>query len=193
LLVGAAAQHFRLGEQRSPKQPVLALYTPDFDRHGWHSPHTVIDVVTDDMPFLVDSISMLVYRRGLAIHRLLHPLLSVGRGPAGGTLQQTLPRGAWPAGQPPNRGFTSRSIASVTAASDRRSAAGDWSTFSPTCAPRSRTAPPCSSACTMPRAMLRRSAARATKWRTICSWIATNNFVFLGYAEYFVRPLSSTP
>jgi NAD-specific glutamate dehydrogenase len=44
-------QHFRLGEVRAPKQPPLALYTPDFDRHGWHSPHTVIDVVTDDMPF----------------------------------------------------------------------------------------------------------------------------------------------
>jgi hypothetical protein len=97
-LLGAAVQHFRLGDVRAPKQTRIALYTPDFDRHGWHSEHTVIDVVTDDMPFLVDSISMLVYRHGLAIHRLLHPLLSVGRS-AGGTLQQTLPRGA-AGGQP---------------------------------------------------------------------------------------------
>jgi glutamate dehydrogenase len=61
------------------KQAAAALYTPDFDRHGWHSPHTVIDVVTDDMPFLVDSITMVVYRHGLVIHRLLHPLLGAER------------------------------------------------------------------------------------------------------------------
>lgn len=66
-LLGAAVQHFRLGEVRAPKQATAALYTPDFDRHGWHSPHTVIDVVTDDMPFLVDSITMLVYHHGLVI------------------------------------------------------------------------------------------------------------------------------
>jgi glutamate dehydrogenase len=78
-LLGAAVQHFRLGEVRAPKQAAAALYTPDFDRHGWHSPHTVIDVVTDDMPFLVDSITMLVYHHGLVIHRLLHPLLGAER------------------------------------------------------------------------------------------------------------------
>jgi glutamate dehydrogenase len=78
-LLGAAVQHFRLGEARAPKQAAAALYTPDFDRHGWHSPHTVIDVVTDDMPFLVDSITMVVYRHGLVIHRLLHPLLGAER------------------------------------------------------------------------------------------------------------------
>jgi glutamate dehydrogenase len=53
----------------------------------------VIDVVTDDMPFLVDSITMVVYRRGLVIHRLLHPLISAERD-AEGKLLRTLPRGA---------------------------------------------------------------------------------------------------
>ncbi len=78
-LLGAALQHFHLGQVRAEKQAATALYTPDFDRHGWHSPHTVIDIVTDDMPFLVDSITMVVYRHGLVIHRLLHPLLGVER------------------------------------------------------------------------------------------------------------------
>ncbi|MBL8395631.1 MAG: NAD-glutamate dehydrogenase, partial [Candidatus Accumulibacter sp.] len=97
-LIGAALQHFRLGELRPLRQPAIALYTPDFDRHGWHSPHTVIDVVTDDMPFLVDSITLLVYRHGLVIHRLLHPLLGAERD-AAGRLQRSLPRGA-PGSQP---------------------------------------------------------------------------------------------
>ncbi len=92
-LLGAATQHFRLGEVRPARAAVSVLYTPDFDRHGWHSPHTVIDVVTDDMPFLVDSITMVVYRRGLVIHRLLHPLISAERD-AEGKLLRILPRGA---------------------------------------------------------------------------------------------------
>jgi len=56
-LLGAAVQHFRLGEERRLGEACVMLYTPDFDRHGWHSPHTVLDVVTDDVPFLVDSIN----------------------------------------------------------------------------------------------------------------------------------------
>jgi glutamate dehydrogenase len=82
-LHGAAIQHNRLGQSRSAGQAVIALYTPDFDRHGWHSPHTVIDIVTDDMPFLVDSVTMVVYNRGLAIHRLIHPVLGIERDAAG--------------------------------------------------------------------------------------------------------------
>ena len=76
-LHGAAIQHTRLGQTRQSGQATIALYTPDFDRHGWHSPHTVIDIVTDDMPFLVDSVTMVIYNSGLAIHRLIHPVLGV--------------------------------------------------------------------------------------------------------------------
>lgn len=91
-LHSAALQHHRLASERSPNQAVVALYTPDFDRHGWHSPHTVVDVVTDDMPFLVDSLTMTVYRRGLAIHRMVHPVLGIDRD-ASGKLMKSVPRG----------------------------------------------------------------------------------------------------
>ena len=91
-LHGAAIQHHRLGLQRLAGQAAIAFYTPDFDRHGWHSAHTVIDIVTDDMPFLVDSITMVVYRHGLAIHKLMHPLLGIVRD-AAGTLQRSAVRG----------------------------------------------------------------------------------------------------
>ncbi len=92
-LHGAAIQHHRLGLQRLPGQAAIAFYTPDFDRHGWHSAHTVIDIVTDDMPFLVDSITMVIYRHGLAIHKLMHPLLGIVRD-AAGTLQRSEVRGS---------------------------------------------------------------------------------------------------
>ncbi|MDR0576983.1 MAG: NAD-glutamate dehydrogenase [Candidatus Accumulibacter sp.] len=82
-LHGAAIQHARVGQERQSGEATVTLYTPDFDRHGWHSPHTVIDIVTDDMPFLVDSVTMAVYNRGLTIHRLIHPVLGIERDAAG--------------------------------------------------------------------------------------------------------------
>ena len=86
-LHGAAIQHHRLGKSRLPGQAVIAFYTPDFDRHGWHSAHTIVDIVTDDMPFLIDSITMLIYHQGLTIHRLMHPLLGVERDASGELLR----------------------------------------------------------------------------------------------------------
>lgn len=92
-LFGAAIQHHRLGLTRLPGQAAIAFYAPDFDRHGWHSPHTAIDIVTDDMPFLVDSITMLIYQQGLVVHRLMHPLLGVVR-EADGQWRRSAERGS---------------------------------------------------------------------------------------------------
>ena len=92
-LHGAAVQHHRLAQTRAAGQAVISLYTPDFDRHGWHSPHTVIDIVTDDMPFLVDSVTMLIHDHGLAIHRLIHPILGIERGDDG-QIRRSAQRGA---------------------------------------------------------------------------------------------------
>jgi glutamate dehydrogenase len=39
----------------------------------------VLDIVTDDMPFLVDSVTMELARHGLAAHRVIHPQLRVRR------------------------------------------------------------------------------------------------------------------
>ena len=82
-LHGAALQHYRIGTSRPAKQAEVFIYTPDFDRHGWHSPHTVVDIVTDDMPYLVDSITMAVNKHNLTIHRLMHPLIGIERDTAG--------------------------------------------------------------------------------------------------------------
>ena len=35
----------------------LRVYNPSLDADGWSSPHKVIDLVTDDRPFLVDSLT----------------------------------------------------------------------------------------------------------------------------------------
>ncbi len=78
-LYGAVVSHWHLGTVRPSGRPVVAVYNPDVDQHGWQSPHSVVDVVADDMPFLVNSITMELSRHGLGIHVVLHPVMGVRR------------------------------------------------------------------------------------------------------------------
>jgi glutamate dehydrogenase len=82
-LFGAALAHLRLAHQRLPGEPKIAVVSPAFDEHGFASPHTVVQVVTDDMPFLPDSLTTELTRHGLGLHIALHPVFVVERGPDG--------------------------------------------------------------------------------------------------------------
>ena len=86
---GAALSHLRLGEHREPGQALVRVYNPQIEQHGWQSTHTVVEVVTDDMPFLVDSASMALNRLGLLIHITIHPVMPIRRD-AEGVLQAVL-------------------------------------------------------------------------------------------------------
>ncbi|HWD23797.1 MAG TPA: NAD-glutamate dehydrogenase [Burkholderiales bacterium] len=78
-LKGAAAAHLAFGRKFSPGSAKIRAYNPVFEQHGWESTHTVIDIVNDDMPFLVDSVTMEVNRQALTVHLLVHPVLRVRR------------------------------------------------------------------------------------------------------------------
>src|SRR5919112_961636 len=60
---------------------------PHVEEHGWQSTHTVIEMVNDDMPFLVDSTRMEINRQGYAIHMILHPVMNVRRDEEGRLLE----------------------------------------------------------------------------------------------------------
>jgi glutamate dehydrogenase len=76
---GAAVTHWSFARQRTPGTTRVRVYNPNFEEHGWQSTHTVLEIVTDDMPFLVDSTRMGVNRQGYAIHLMLHPIMRVRR------------------------------------------------------------------------------------------------------------------
>lgn len=83
-LVAVAYSMWKLSKKRKPKQPTLRVYNPTLQQEGWQTPHTVIQIVNDDMPFLVDSIThMLTSTLGLRIHVMNHPLMIVNRGQNG--------------------------------------------------------------------------------------------------------------
>jgi glutamate dehydrogenase len=87
---GAAVSHWSFARQRTPGSAKIRVYNPLFDEHGWQSTHTVVEIVNDDMPFLVDSTRMAVNRQGYAIHVMLHPIMKVRRD-GEGRLVEVLP------------------------------------------------------------------------------------------------------
>jgi glutamate dehydrogenase len=91
-LYGAAVSHWRFMRRGGPDAPRIRIYNPNIDEHGWQSPHTVIEIVHRDMPFLVDSVRMQINAQGLISHLIIHPVMSVRRDGAG-TLTDLLPRG----------------------------------------------------------------------------------------------------
>ncbi len=76
---GAAFAHFRLAAMRKPGEALVRIYTPRIEANGWQIPHSVIEIVNDDMPFLLDSISAVIARRGIGVHLVAHPVLRVRR------------------------------------------------------------------------------------------------------------------
>jgi glutamate dehydrogenase len=78
-LAGAARSHLELGWRRTPGQSLVRIFNPDRERNGFESPHTLVQIVTDDRPFLVDSVGIAFARAGLAMHLIVHPVLEVRR------------------------------------------------------------------------------------------------------------------
>src|SRR6202165_3532754 len=84
-LYGAALSHWNFARKRDPGTVRLRVFNPSIEEHGWQSTNTIIEIVNDDMPFLVDSVTMEVNRHGLTLHLVMHPIIAVKRS-ADGTL-----------------------------------------------------------------------------------------------------------
>ena len=86
-IVGAAASIRELAGRRAPGDTLVAVFTSTRGEHGWTSRRTIVNICTDDSPFLVDSVTAAVARQGLAVHLLMHPVLSVRRDDDGELLE----------------------------------------------------------------------------------------------------------
>ncbi|MFY9288820.1 MAG: NAD-glutamate dehydrogenase [Alphaproteobacteria bacterium] len=78
-----AASIWNLAQNLKPKSYHLRLYNPSPVKDGWTVDHSVIELVHDDMPFLVDSVSGTLQKRGLTIHLTIHPVLYINRDATG--------------------------------------------------------------------------------------------------------------
>ncbi len=185
-LSGAALSILTFARARRPGQAAIRLFNPAQGSHGFESPHTVVEIVNDDMPFLVDSIAGAFSLKGTGVHLVVHPTYTARRDPDG-RLLAIAPAGA------PVEGGTRESLMHLEidqqeaselpriearlaeVLTDVRAAVGDW------------------------RMMLGKldeavSRLNARIWSDpngevreaidFLSWARTHHFTFLGYREY---------
>ncbi|HEV2812266.1 MAG TPA: NAD-glutamate dehydrogenase domain-containing protein, partial [Solirubrobacteraceae bacterium] len=184
-LYGAAVAHWGFARRRAPGEFKVRLYSPAFEQHGWQSTHTVVEVVSDDMPFLVDSLGMAVRRRDYGIHLFVHPVMRVVRDEEG-ELQSVLPAHE-EEGSPESiihieidRQTDAAELDALRddllrVLSDVRAAVEDWPRMAETARELAASLddpPP-------PVPDSERQEANA-----LLEWLADDHFVFLGYREY---------
>src|SRR6266850_2134446 len=75
----AAIALLAFARRRLPGVAKVRVFNPSIADHGFESRHTVVQIVNDDMPFLVDSITNEFNRREIAPHLLAHPVLAARR------------------------------------------------------------------------------------------------------------------
>ncbi|MDO5502664.1 MAG: NAD-glutamate dehydrogenase [Actinomycetia bacterium] len=197
-LLGAALSHRSLARNRPEGRAAVEVFNPDMDEHGWASGHTVIQVVTDDMPFIVDSVIAELAALDRTIFLLLHPQLVVRRD-ASGRLQEVLDADNVSAGSheetygeqreswlhieidrtsdPQERERIVQRLRAVLG--DVRVAVEDWGKMTQRCwdiAHDLKENPPAN--------IDLDEVALAV---TFLEWLADNHFTFLGYREYLLQ------
>ena len=171
---------------RAPRTdgPRVRVFNPLPAEHGWESAHSVVQIVNDDMPFLVDSVGMALAGCDAQVHMLIHPVLAIGRDPGGHVL--SIGSGGKPESvihieidrQADPADLRHIEAAILAALEDVRVCVRDWARQ------RERMldcAAHFDSADGLPFAEEARKEAQA-----FLRWVADDHFTFLGYREYEV-------
>ena len=185
-LYGAVLSQWHFVARRQDGSKVRA-FNPRLDEHGWECPHTVVEIAGEDMPFLVDSITMEVARQGLTLHLIIHPVMNVARDAEGGFVR-VAERGEQGEGvgfesimhlevdrrtDPGDLVALQQGIEHVLA--DVRAAVRDWSAM------RERLAGITAGLDELPVSI---DAEETQEVRAFLDWLAADNFVLLGCRDY---------
>lgn len=186
-LAGAVLAHLDLGRHRRGAAACIRVYNPTTAEHGWSSPHTIVEIIHDDMPFLVDSSTMTLNRLGHEIHLTIHPVLMIERTPRG-QLSRLHPRGAE---QPrtraesfirfeilrePDAARHDEIVATLEATlADVRAAVEDWPAMVAKLRVASAELP--ANAAMLPTETVQENCR-------LLDWMADDHFTLLGYREY---------
>ena len=191
-LAGTVAQHLHLGARRTRGEHLLQVFTPGMAPGVGQDGSTVALIVTDDRPFLVDTITMELTRQEWSLRRLYHPQLRVQRDPSGALTSLNAGTGAeiaesWIAVEIyPPLGAAAESRSDVLVAGLRQAlavvtvAVDDW------------------------QPMLQRARVAVEELRddrtpagseavALLEWLAADHFVFLGYADYVLSDGALVP
>lgn len=184
----AAASHLDFARVRKPGKALLRIFNPDEEKHGYQSSFTIIEMVNDNMPFLVDSVSAAINRQNLSIHMTVHPLLRVHRDSRGrlqniskmsdeGGRVESFVRFAIDRESDQNHlNVLEHEISKVLA--DVRVAVRDW---------RKMRDKMLEAASALNRGPVGADPAVRIETDGLLRWMADDHFTFLGYREYKLR------
>ncbi len=91
-LRGLALSAWAALQTRRPDEIKLRVFNPTKAEDGFDFGYTVVEILNDDMPFLVDSVTADLNRTNITVHTVIHPLLRVRRGRNGKLLELVDPR-----------------------------------------------------------------------------------------------------
>lgn len=74
-----AATTLSFTANRKNNETKIRIYQPEMESHGWTRKGSVVEVLHENMPFIVDSVTEALAGSGLNIDYILHPVLSVER------------------------------------------------------------------------------------------------------------------
>jgi len=82
-LYGSTLNIWEFLQAKSERTGRVRVFNPDYEKHGWQSTHTVIEVSALDMPFIVDSLRIELNRLDVTIHSITNAVFSVKRNDTG--------------------------------------------------------------------------------------------------------------
>ncbi len=187
MLFGAALALWKFGAIRAPGEAKLRVYNPTLEEFGWKADHTVVEIVNDDMPFLVDSVTMALKRMDLTVYSVIHPIFKLRRN-KGGKLAKILEPDHGAGKGAAAESFMHLEIteqsgdrldairdAIAGVLEDVRAAVEDWQAM------RARLAAIIAEMDSPPAEL---PSEDIEEVREFLSWVHSENFTFLGYREY---------
>jgi len=79
MFAAMVARQIEFLRQRKRKSLLIRVFNPEKGTDGWDCQHTIVEMVNDDMPFLVDTASMVLQELNLGVRLIVHPILNVKR------------------------------------------------------------------------------------------------------------------
>lgn len=194
-LVSSVLSMWELCSHRAPGEVKLRIYNTKKEVNGQIFSQMIVEIVNDNMPFIVDSVTGVINSLGYATHLMIHPVIKIERD-TNHTLKTVFPSGA-----EENKGiyeslvhceilgiFSPKKLraleeAILLALKDTRSAVDDWEKI-----------------LTQLRLVIRElkkyppsiSKDELNETVKFLEWIENNHFTFLGYCKYVLVPNQKT-
>ncbi len=178
-------------QERTGNDIKVRVFNPTESSHGYQLELTVVEVISNDMPFIVDSAAIAIANKHYATHLIIHPVFNVQRDP-GGFLMDIYAETEQPEqtqsesilhfqidrqSDPVERARLTELITNYL--EDVALSVVDWQALLSQAQ---------AAIDTLDSVQCPYSADQVSEAQALLRWMIENNFTFLGYREYSIAP-----